>query len=278
MKASRKRVTTKPLTIRNIYRSTGYIPPKPVNMGRTVTFFAGMPDTVKNVDMRDKQIDAVRRAERLNAKIFTDKEAVLRALYKINKRRKKKQMKDKLIQYAAENQTEKGFPPLPTKLKKKVDAYIAQKNQGTALSRQQAAVNNDGRVNPNEAANHAPGVVQQAAPPVAAAAAAEQQNGAGKFDESSLGVMRPSISPLYKRLVPLLWEHYNPPSMEQTIEEQKQGQESREDKYIHRQQQLRGLPPPRPMVKRAMPQLVEPMTPFSPFRGYYQRRFTKYSQ
>ena len=96
------KISAQPLVIPNIFQSTGFKRPNLSPDIRSITFFGGDPNTVKNVEERDKQIDAARRADAENAKIFDSKMANLRLLYKMEKKRKLNQMEQKMVQYLAE--------------------------------------------------------------------------------------------------------------------------------------------------------------------------------
>ena len=102
----------RPLTFRNPFSSTGFIPPPEIDLTSYIptgfdneeyTTSLG-PMGVNNVEKRDKELDAIRRAQAANAKIYRNKkDRLFHDIAKAAKKRKRQLVQSRVIQYLAEN-------------------------------------------------------------------------------------------------------------------------------------------------------------------------------
>lgn len=119
-----KKVTTKPLRFENHFRTIG----KKYPHGEK--FVLKMPMGVPSVEAAEKQRDLAHRIERYNAKIYTDEEQKLRALYKLAKEQKKKVTTDKLMQYMSTARDAQGNPyKVPQALAADLARYMEEHGQ-----------------------------------------------------------------------------------------------------------------------------------------------------
>ena len=104
----RGKIHTNPLKFKNKFFSTGYTPPQVNEVSNVIHFFQDNPETVKSVEAREKALDIKRRLERLNAKAFTDKEALLHFVSKAQKRRQQLLTLAKIKQYLSQRAESEG--------------------------------------------------------------------------------------------------------------------------------------------------------------------------
>lgn len=103
------------------------------------TLTTPLPNGVRNVEERDKQIDAMKKIEMQNAGIF-DKETTKRMqMYKVLEKRRKEKEKDKYIQWLSEHYDEVDIPP---EYAEAVRAQIEKNKMGaTSEEKKSSAIN-----------------------------------------------------------------------------------------------------------------------------------------
>ena len=109
-----RKITTAPLIIKNIFWSTETelppLSPKTTILDLPEPLDMDSPEWFKSIEARDNALKIQRQIERQNAQALKLKESELKKLYDAEEKRRKRLLREKMIQYYAEQADEDGVP------------------------------------------------------------------------------------------------------------------------------------------------------------------------
>lgn len=221
-----------------------------------------LDDGVSSVEQAEKERSAMRQAERYNAGILTEKEKLLKQLYKKEKERKKLAAREKIIQwlslYDEEDQIPAELREEVKKFKERMNAidktYFSSKPYDRHVFDEYKTMKKA-----FDAAKEAEKSRKEIFPGVkytGSAQAFQPMRGHGQVQRTT-GWKAPRIHEMLTPLKRTLQSQLSK-TPEEILEEHKKEREERETEYKEQQTKQRGVEPPKEMINRAVPKTAEP--------------------